>query len=31
MRAEFSLFAMALESDEAMAAFVKFMSKKEKK
>jgi len=31
MRAEFSLFAMALESDEAMAAFMKFMSKKEKK
>ena len=31
MKAEFSLFAMALESDEAMAAFMKFMAKKEKK
>ena len=28
MRAEFEIFAMALQSDEAMAAFMKFMAKK---
>lgn len=31
MKAEFELFAMALQSDEAMAAFIKFMEKKVKK
>ena len=31
MRAEFQLFAMALQSDEAMEAFMKFMATREKK
>jgi enoyl-CoA hydratase/carnithine racemase len=30
MKAEFEIFAMALQSDEAMEAFMKFMSKKGK-
>jgi hypothetical protein len=30
MRAEFELFAMALQSEEAMMAFTKFMEKKGK-
>jgi enoyl-CoA hydratase/carnithine racemase len=30
MRAEFELFSMALQSEEAMEAFMKFMSKKGK-
>ena len=30
MKAEFEIFAMALQSDEAMEAFMKFMAKKGK-
>jgi hypothetical protein len=30
MKAEFEIFAMALQSEEAMEAFMKFMSKKGK-
>jgi hypothetical protein len=28
MKAEFEIFALALQSDEAMTAFMKFMAKK---